>query len=395
MEEIRFYRDKNLQIIFGVTLMAVLGVASIAPAFPRIMDELDISGGQIGLLITFFTMPGVFLAPFRGVLADRFGRKRILVPSLFLFAIAGAACYFARDFNVLLVLRVFQGVGGASLGSLNATIIGDLYPERQRVQAMGANASVLSIGTALYPIIGGALALIGWYYPFALPIVAIPIGILVLTSLKNPEPKSHQALKEYLWGTWRCLKDIKAAGLFAAGVLTFIILYGAYITYFALLLENSFGASPLIIGLIMSAMAFTTAIVSSQLGRMNRWLSLGAIIKLPFAVYALALALIPLMPSLWLLLIPSIIFGIAQGANIPSIQTGLVSIAPMEYRAAFMSISATMLRLGQTVGPPLMGLVYVCCGMDAVFYVAAALALMAPAAAIVFGKRSTRSELSG
>jgi len=388
MAEVRFYRDRNLQVVFGVTLMAVLGVSSITPAFPKIMRELDITGGQVGLLITFFTLPGVFLAPFLGVLADRFGRKRILVPSLFLFAIAGTACAFARDFNVLLVLRAVQGMGGAALGSINTTIIGDLYSREQRAQAIGVNASVLSIGTALYPTIGGALALLGWYYPFALPVAAIPIGILVLTCLKNPEPRNHQALREYLWSTWGHLKNIRVAGLSAAGVLTFIMLYGAYLTYFALLLGDSFGASSFVIGLIMSAMSLTTAAVASQLGRISRRLSLGAIIKLSFAVYALALVLVPLIHSLWLLLIPSIIFGIAQGANIPSIQTAVAGLAPLEYRAAFMSINATMLRLGQTIGPPIMGLIYVCYGMDAVFYAAAAMAIMAPVIAILFGQRS-------
>jgi len=58
------YRDRNLQIIFGVTLMAVLGVSSITPAFPSMTRELGITGGQIGLLITFFTLPGAILAPF-------------------------------------------------------------------------------------------------------------------------------------------------------------------------------------------------------------------------------------------------------------------------------------------------------------------------------------------
>jgi len=110
------YRDRNLQVIFGVTLMAILGVSSITPAFPSIMRELNLTGSQIGLLITFFTLPGVILAPVMGVLADRFGRKRILVPSLFFFAIAGTACTFASDFNALLGMRVVQGIGAASLG---------------------------------------------------------------------------------------------------------------------------------------------------------------------------------------------------------------------------------------------------------------------------------------
>jgi MFS family permease len=382
------YRDKNLQVIFGVTLMAVLGVSSITPAFPSITRELGISGGQVGMLITFFTLPGAILAPFLGVLADRFGRKKILVPSLFLFAIAGTACTFVHDFNALLVLRAFQGVGAAALGSINATIIGDLYSGKRLTEAMGSNASVLSLGVAFYPVIGGALALLGWYYPFILSILALPIGILALTVLKNPEPASFQGLRKYLSGTWGYLKNIQVAGLFAAGILTFIILYGAYLTYFALHLGDTFGASSFIIGLIMSSMSLATAAVSSQLGRINRRFSLPTIIKLSFTMQCLALALIPLMPSLWSLLIPTIIFGIAQGGNMPSIQTAVAQLAPLEHRAAFMSINATMLRLGQTIGPPLMALVYVYRGFDTTFLAAAALALLVPIVGTVFGRKT-------
>ena len=342
---------------------------------------------QVGLLITAFTLPGVVLSPFLGVLADRFGRKRILVPSIFLFGVAGAACALTRDFNVLLVLRVFQGMGGAALGALNVTIIGDLYSGSRRTAAMGLNASVLSIGTASYPLIGGALASLGWYYPFYLPLAAIPMGLIVLTALRNPEPRNIEGFKDYLRGTWGYLKNLKVAALFAAGVLTFIILYGAILTYFALLLDESFHVSAFTIGLVMSVMALTTAIVSSQLGRMVRWFSEATLIKAAFAMYALALALIPLMPSLWFLLIPMIIFGIAMGINMPSIQTLVAGLAPMEYRAAFMSINATMLRLGQTVGPPLVGLFYVYGGSDAAFYTVAGMALMVPVTAILVSKR--------
>ena len=387
MSEGRLHRDRNLLIIFGVTLLAVMAVSSIAPALPAIVRDLGISKLQVGLLITAFTLPGVVLSPFLGVLADRFGRKRILVPSIFLFGVAGAACALTRDFNVLLVLRVFQGMGGAALGALNVTIIGDLYSGSRRTAAMGLNASVLSIGTASYPLIGGALASLGWYYPFYLPLVAIPMGLIVLTALRNPEPRNIEGFKDYLRGTWGYLKNLKVAALFAAGVLTFIILYGAILTYFALLLDESFHVSAFTIGLVMSVMALTTAIVSSQLGRMVRWFSEATLIKAAFAIYALALALIPLMPSLWFLLIPVIIFGIAMGINMPSIQTLVASLAPMEYRAAFMSINATMLRLGQTVGPPLVGLFYVYGGSDAAFYTVAGMALMVPVTAILVSKR--------
>jgi MFS family permease len=75
------YKDHNLHVLWGVTLMAVLGVSSVTPAFPRIVQELGVSSGQVGLLITVFTLPGIVLTPVLGVLSDRHGRKKILVPA--------------------------------------------------------------------------------------------------------------------------------------------------------------------------------------------------------------------------------------------------------------------------------------------------------------------------
>jgi len=372
----RVYRDTNLRILFGVTLVAVLGVSSITPAFPKIVRELDISPHAIGLLITVFTFPGVILTPVLGVLADRFGRKRILVPSLMLFGIAGCACTFVRDFNLLVLLRFFQGIGAASLGSLNVTIIGDLYADKERIAAMGYNASVLSVGTASYPIIGGALATLGWHYPFLLPLAAIPVGLLVLFSLKNPEPQGSDGLKEYLSGVWTSIKRRQVVGLFIVSTVTFVILYGPFLTYFPLLLGHSFGTSTFIIGLLMSVSSVSGALTASQLGRLAKIWSEKALVRAAFVLYTLILIMIPLIPNLWLFLIPTILFGVAQGMNLPSIQTLLAGFAPMEHRAAFMSINGMVLRLGQTLGPLLTGVVFVVWGIAGAYYAGACLAVV-------------------
>lgn len=364
----KIYLNKNLQVIFAVTLMAVLGVSSITPAFPEIERVLNISEKEVGLLITFFTLPGVFLTPVLGVLADRLGRKKILIPSLLLFGIAGSICFFIRDFTLLLTLRFVQGIGGASLGSLNVTLIGDLYSGKDRTNAMGYNASVLSIGTASYPAIGGALALAGWYFPFILPALAIPVALIVLFSLKNPEPKNPQTLKEYLGGAWKSIKRIEVFGIFTASVLTFILLYGAYLTFFPFLADKKFGASSLVIGILMSGMSFTTAITSAQLGNITKRFNERTLVKTSFLIYGIALLMIPIINNIWLLFLPIILFGFAQGINIPSIYTLLANMSPLKYRAAFMSLNGTVLRLGQTLGPLIMGLIFGIWGLKGVFY---------------------------
>ncbi|MDR9459434.1 MAG: MFS transporter [Dehalococcoidia bacterium] len=382
-------RDRNLHIIFSITLMVVLGVASIAPALPAIVRDLGISKLDVAWLITAFSLPGMLLAPFTGVLADRFGRKRILVPAIFLFAIAGTACAFTRDFNILLICRVFQGIGAAAMGSINVTLIGDLYSGRRRVEAMGLNASALSIGSAGYPLIGGALAALAWYYPFYLSLIAIPVGIIVLTKLNNPELDSREDFKSYLVGAWGYLKNRKVAALFAAGVLTFIIVFGAYLTYFAIYMDDAFSASGFTIGVFMSVSALATAVVASQLRRITRRFSEAMLIKASFAIFGLSLILIPLMPKLWLLLIPVLLLGIAQGINLPSILSMAAGLAPTEYRAAFMSINSSMIRLGQTVGPPIVGLLYVYGGPTIAFTITAGLAFMVAAVGLLVGRSAS------
>jgi ACDE family multidrug resistance protein len=370
----RIYLETNLQILFGITLTAVMGVASVTPAFPKIIQDLGISSTRIGLLITVFTFPGVILTPVLGVFADRYGRKRILIPSMFLFGIAGGACALSRDFNLLLIMRFFQGIGAASLGALNVTIIGDLYSGRELAAAMGYNASVLSVGTASYPAIGGALAMVAWYYPFALPLLAIPLGFVVLFLLKNPEPKTDQHLKAYFRNVLKSLKNRQVVGIFIASIVTFIILYGPLLTYLPLLLADSFNASPLIIGLFISVMSIITAFTSSQLGKLTKKFSEKTLLKTTFLLYGLAVFLIPLLPKLTAFLLPAVIFGIAHGLNIPCFQTLLAGLAPMEYRGAFMSLNGMVLRLGQTLGPLLMGFVFSLWGIGATFYSGAGLA---------------------
>ena len=383
----RLIFQTNMQIIFAITLIAVMGVASITPAFPKIKDALGLTNQQVGYLITVFTLPGIFLNPILGVLADRYGRKTIIVPSLFIFAIAGTACAFVEEFNTLLILRFLQGVGAASIGALNVTLIGDLWSGRQRATAMGTNASVLSIGTASYPAIGGALAMLGWHYPFYLSALALPVGLWVLFSLKNPTTRSSEKILKYLKSVLTYLKNTNVIVLFVISILTFIILYGSYLTYLPLALDERFEALPYQIGLILSFGSVTTAVTSPQLGRLTSRFTYKQLLIFSNGLYVVSMLLIPLLGSLWLNLIPAAIFGVAQGINIPGIQTLLAGSAPMEYRAAFMSVNGMVLRLGQTLGPIITGFAFTIAGMEATFIAGAAFAVIMALMIVVVVKR--------
>jgi len=369
------FLNKNLLIIFSITLLGVMGVASITPAFPEIAAHFQIPYKKVGLLITVFTLPGILLTPVLGVLADMFGRKTILAPALFLFAISGFACSQVESYHTLLILRFIQGVGAASLGSLNVTLIGDIFKGEQRPAAMGYNASVLSLGTAAYPAIGGALTMISWNFPFYFPLFAIPAGLMVIFVLDNPKVKSQQKLGEYLSETLKSISQRRVLGLFLLNILTFIILYGSYLTYFPFAMKDSFSSSAFLIGIIMSGSSLTTAITAFNLGRLSKRFRHENLLKVSYSFYIISLILIPFLKSESLMVIPAIFFGAAQGINIPNIQTMLVSLAPMKHRAAFMSLNGMVLRIGQTLGPMTAGLFFHYAGIRGAFLGGAVIAV--------------------
>jgi len=255
------------------------------------------------------------------------------------------------------------------------TLIGDLFVDRQRTTAMGLNASVLSIGTAAYPAVGGALAMVAWSAPFALALLALPVAILAVRRL-HVAPKGHKAdLNAYFGDLWDIVRRREVLVLFFTSTAIFILLYGAYITFLPFLMAGRFGSTPLGIGLLMAGLSISTAVTSANLGRLARILGEVRVMRVGFVVFGLGLALVPLAPVVWALAVPAVLLGFAFATTIPVVQVLLTEIAPVDRRGAVMSLNGTVLRLGQTLGPPVMALVHRVAGIDAVFYFGAVFAL--------------------
>lgn len=358
MKKVPLFFNKYLQISFCITLISVMEVSCIAPVLPKIAEALSITAAQANLLIVVFTMPGIFLSPFFGIAADRFGRKKVLVPALLLFGICGTAAGFTRNFSLLLILRFFQGAGSASLGSLNQTIIGDVFPGDERVTAMGYNSSVVSIGTMLYPSIGGAIAILGWNYPFFLASMAFPVSLLVIFGLDYREPVTNGKLKEYLRQSFRLIYRREILSLYIGTLAAFILLYGILLAFLPFYIKQHFHSMPLIIGLAMSVASVGTITGSLNLGKLSRIFSSKKLLVSSFLIYSIALSALYFMPVILLFILPVFIYGFANGIVIPNIQTQISILAPDEYRGAFMSINSSVLRLGQTIGPLVTGLIF-------------------------------------
>jgi len=202
------------------------------------------------------------------------------------------------------------------------------------------------------------------------------LGIFVIFGLNNPEPKDHQGIGEYFRRIWANLNQRSVWGLFLVNILIFVLLYGTYLTYFPILLSERLQATSVQIGLMMSIMSLVTAATSSQLVRINKRFQSKTNLLLGSGFYFLSL-LIMLISQSWILIIISVIvFGLGHGLLIPSIQNLLVGFASIKERAAFMSVNSMVLRIGQTIGPLLIGVFYAIGSLQASFIAGAVVALV-------------------
>jgi MFS transporter, ACDE family, multidrug resistance protein len=379
--------DKRLMMIFTITLFAVMGVASLTPALPGVIEHFNIQPHEIGWLIAGFTLPGILLTPVTGILADRLGRKNVVVPSLLLFGLAGFSCFFAQNYSTLIILRIIQGIGASSLGTLNITLIGDLYSGSTRQAAMGYNASILSIGTAAYPIIGGALASIGWNFPFLLPLLAFPAGWWIAAKMEAYPSGDSRSIGRYLGSTWRNINRRQVWSLFLITFMIFVVLYGALLTYMPLLMKERLDAGPGRIGMIMALMSLVTAATASQSGKISLKLTPLRQIIISLGIYFTATLLCVQITSWITLIVPTILFGLGHGMMLPVVHNQLAGLAPMEERAAFLSANSVLTRTGQTIGPAFAGLLYIQAGYTGVFVSASAVIFIMILITLVLNRR--------
>lgn len=360
-------KDKRLITVMCVTLMSILGVSSVSSSLPTISRGLGFPIEHVGLVMTFFTLPGIFFTPISGMLSDRYGRKAVLIPSLLLFCGGGLACSFAESLPVLLALRMVQGLGAAPLGALNTAMVADMFTGKDRAAAMGFNASALSLGTALFPALGGLVAIWGWNKPFLLPLFALPVAFACL-KLPLPGGRDTGNFGAYIKSTFSTLRRRDTVLLMLMPLLSFCITFGPMMTFYPVLSDMVFHQPAHMIGIVYASTSISAMLVAAMTERLvTRFGSARLLLAAPF-FFAVGVFSVPHMPGFYWTILPLFVIGIGQGLTIPNIQLLLVQIAPAEQRGVIMSLFSWMLRIGQTLGPLFATLMFTGWGIRAVFH---------------------------
>ncbi len=193
-----------LGVLVTSLLVVVLDNTILNIALPTIQRDLDADQSQLVWAVDSYILVFAALLFTWGVLGDKYGRKRILVIGLTVFALGSAACAFATSPAMLIGFRGIMGIGGAAVLPVTLAVITVVFPPHERGKAIGAWAGAVGAAVALGPVLGGLLLenpqwtswLTGndWGGVFLINIPIVAIGltgiVLVVPETKNPHPQA-------------------------------------------------------------------------------------------------------------------------------------------------------------------------------------------------------------
>lgn len=360
----------------------------VAPVLPEMVQELRLDPVLAANLVSIHCLTIALFSPPLGILADRVGRLRILIPSLVCYALFGICGAFMQDIGPLLLSRGLLGAASGGIAASSLGILSSFYEGQTRSQALGYATSTLTITGILFPLLGGWAGSEHWQYAFWLYGLGLPLAALAALVLRakpakpkpSAKPKPAAKLGKVI-GHPYALQLLLMLGLASVSMYAVVI-------YAPLYLKTTLGVNTLMNGILLAFRAVGAATISAfGARRIAQRLGLGPATGLGFGCMALTLATIPLLRDFNWIVVAAIGFGVGFGLVLPNLYSALADFAPENQRSSVLAAGTGAGFLGQFLSPILLAPVLDRSGLTGVFYAAAAIAASAGLSLVLFGRK--------
>lgn len=343
-------------IIVLVSILPMMAVITLMPVVPTLRNHFkDVP--YIETLAPFvISAPGLCVAlfsPYAGFLADKLGRRRLLIIFSILYGIGGVIPFFVESFSALIAGRLILGIGEAFILTIANILLGD-YFEQSRRNTWLMIQSIVGPAFGFFVInASGHLASIGWQYPFLLYAVTLIIPIGAFFFIFEPQVKAP-SVSTTQPGTFQFTQK----SLVKVFLTTFIasVLYYVYTLHFSLALDKIGISDPKEVGkltAVASLMLPIGAVMFKLLGAKSNRIQFGIM----FTLIGIGLIGVGLSTNLTSAMTSAIIQQIGCGMAIPVlIAYGLRSV-PAEYRGRGMGVWSSGFFLGLSLSPFVVGYV--------------------------------------
>jgi len=344
-----------------------MGIGLIGPVMPALLKDLgnlDVSAAAVwgGLLATSFAFMQFCFGPLLGSLSDRYGRRPILLISLFVMGIDYLIMGYATTIWVLFVGRLIGGMTAATHSTAMA-YMADISQNNEKSQNFGLIGAAFGIGFVLGPLLGGILGDLSSKAPFyaaaILAFLNFLFGYFVLPETINENNKRpFSILRANPLGALTHLSKIAGVSRLLLILFIYDIAFYVYPAIWAYWSEEQFGWLPIEIGYSFAAFGLCMAISQGYLMR-NVIKYLGEYKTVVWALYlnAFCFLLIAVASNAWLvwLLIPIISLGVIAG---PALQGLMSQAVPDDQQGELQGLLTSISAIGMIISPLLMTSVF-------------------------------------
>ena len=372
--------------VFSAFFLWGFGTGALWMARPLLAFDLGGTFFLVGLVSAFSAAPRIIGGPLAGSLADRLGRRPVVVVGAVLHGGAAAMQAFTDSYVVFLGLELISGFGVAVWVTGSAALLADFTRVTNRGRGVALRNMSTRLGILTGPVAGGVLAT-----AFDIRAVFIFIGVtkifivlvtwlLIKETRHAPDPaveteerprrRLRLDVSVFMTRNFLTLSVVTlAVGLVTAGP-------GAFRTYFPVHAEDV-GLSVSEIGLAIGLSGLVAMLVAMPVGVAVDWWGRKPILLIGLATIAAAMFLTSGMDVLLMALVVAGVFGIGEVMGMNTLQTYAMDLAPEEKRGYFLGTWQSTLNFGQLTGPLLVGAVAAPLGIPAAFGIIGAILLCA------------------
>ncbi|SPJ32427.1 MFS transporter [Kushneria phyllosphaerae] len=348
-------------LLLGSSL-TIVGSVMVAPVLPRMIEAFAPTNPQaplwVPLAITGPALAIALFAPLAGWLADRFGRKRMLMVATLCYALLGALPALLDGLTAIVGVRLLFGLAEAMVMTVCATMIADYWQGEQRLKYVNRQVVTIAVVGAVFFVIGGMLGEHSWRLPFylyLLPLLLLPFMARILwepaisrTPPVQTSPQATPALPD------RVNMTALLAGYLLVGigmVMSFVVPVQAPV-----LLVQLGVTSTTLIGL-----ATGTGLLASLVGALmwplvRRTLGVRGCNALLLLLGSAGLIGLALAQSYATVLVSIVIHGIGMGMLVPNAMAPVMNALTPTHRGRGMGFFTAFLYLGQFISPLVIGL---------------------------------------
>jgi MFS family permease len=362
----------SLGVILASATLTIMAGSIIAPVLNLMRDGLGVAPASVGLIITTHGLFMALFSPLMGSVIDRKGARRPYIAALICYGLAGGSGLLINSFWVLLVSRACLGIALAGIFAGINVLILNMYDGIERDRVMGWRGSAQSFGGVIWPLIGGTLGGFSWRFPFAVYMLAIPIGLFAIAAVPEP-PIQHPSRPESNGriSVFRVFRESPVL-LIIYGLMFFgnILLY-AIVIFLPQLLESFGISSTFRIGLFITAMTGSAGVTAFIYGKIRSRFTYRVIVTIGVALWAVAFTTISQAPGSRIIALAVALFGVSQGLILPTVMVWIGAVVPPSFRGRFSSYLGSFGFIGQFLSPILFAPVFMLVGLKGVFMVGA------------------------